>query len=95
MSVYEDGQDRAIVANVSFDPKSRLLVFGLLTAQQPMDFSRELEFQWAKIFCEANHPYANAAIGAAQNLEYARVVCHVLGPIPGMQPPTSPAAPAP
>jgi hypothetical protein len=93
--VYQDDMDIAMVGNVSYDRATGILVFGLLTSQAPVDFSKELRFQNARIFCENSQPlirrhwpntritirgYGSAAMGAALNLEYSHVVCHVLGP---------------
>ena len=77
--VYQGGQDKAIVRNIEYDQNSGTLVFGFLTAQAPIDFSRNLEFQWARIHCDDKQPYGSAAMGAALNLEYSRVTCRVVG----------------
>jgi hypothetical protein len=95
--VYQEGQDRAIVGKVGYDQNSGVLVFGLLTAQAPIDFSTELEFQWARIHCDDKQPYGSAAMGAALNLQYSRVTCRVVGRLdandlinPPVAPPPSP-----
>lgn len=79
--VYDGDQDVAIVADLSYDKATGTLVFGLLTSQTPVDFSKELRFQWARIFCDNKKPYGGAAMGAAMNLEYKQVTCHVLGSV--------------
>jgi hypothetical protein len=83
--LYQDGKDIAIIRGFVYNRNDNILTFELLSSQESVDFRREIEFQSARIFCEGKQPYGSAAMGAALNLEYSNVVCHVLGPIQGTE----------
>jgi hypothetical protein len=77
--IYQDGRDVATVGLFAYNQSTQTLAFSDITSAGPFDFSKELEFQRARVFCDRVEPSSEMSFGAMQNITYMHVTCHVLG----------------